>query len=105
MMGDVADESSTTAIGAARCPLGLASPFHAGLALAAETVGRLGDCAARAVTTPGLGECDDESEIVHLNPLSLGAARSALLGGYALYVQSAAGSEDAVTTQLDGRWT
>jgi hypothetical protein len=77
---------------------GLAPPGVAVLALAAETGTRVSDCTARALTTPLLGESDDESEIVP-NPLCLGTTRFVRSGCYALYEQSAARSEDAVTTR------
>jgi len=48
--------------------IGLAAPGVAVLALAAESRVSVGDSATWALTTPLLGESDDESEIVHSEP-------------------------------------
>ena len=77
---------------------GLAAPGVAVLALAAEPRASVGGSAARALTTPLLGENDDESEIVHFEPPSL-TIRIVRIGANARYGKGAAGSKDAVTTR------
>ena len=76
----------------------LATPSPTVLALAAEPEQVVGDSTAWALTTPLVGEYDDESEIVHPNLPLLGAIRSVRIDSFALYEQSAATGEDAVTT-------
>jgi hypothetical protein len=68
-----------TSGGAAGCPHGLASPDHAGVALAAQPVGLLGDRTAGTLTTSVLGEYGDE--VMHRNPFSLGAVVGPLWPG------------------------
>ena len=78
---------------------GLSTPGVAVLALAAKPKGSIGDSITRALATPLLGENEGDSEIVHPNLPSLGAIRLVRIGGNERYEQSAAGSEDAVTTR------